>query len=571
MTTPKLQMTTRGTSRRLLRALAGIGVLGVTAGLVTADLTSAGFTDSTFTASTLRTESPLTVPPVSYDQSAASSLFIDRWGRLHVAGYRGTGDGNGGTPNIKNDPTLVEFGDGVTIVDAAGSTNDFAASSSQYTSYMALDSEGGIWTWGRPYNNVNLIGRGDISTADSYRAGRVTQTAEGSPLPPITAMGRTENQFLALDQTGVLWAWGYGNENLPTPQSAHAKLPTRANTTKYEPNTGQACPTPGNSNAAGDVLWHSLWGGNNSSGAVAQNGLIYSWGYDTSNGLTSTRYDSGCPSLNQGANQLLFEKYPESYLNAAGESMKSEMSAAEKSTRYSEIVANMKDGVLEACSGTKGTSVIDASACPVRQLAFSARAGRVLFQDGELYSWKISTANYGDAFLGRQAGASVYQPGRVELGGAVDYVSAGVSSMTAVMQDGRALGWGENNYCQAIGAATNSGGSLIPGGDCAKDWNDTGNSRRVTLPVEIQGLPTAEDPIKSLSTTQCATWVATESGRLYAWGGGTVAGQDFRYCRQPGSANSGYKIYDYNVATEAQPFGAPVTDRTSGTMLVRGE
>lgn len=564
---------TRKTSRAPRLLLAAGGILGISALLMT-DVTSAGFVDTTYGAAELRTESPLSVPPVDYDQSANSSLFLSRKGDLFVAGDRRNGDGNGTIKNPTDEPTRVAFPAGVTIVDAVGSTNDFHTPNRTTNSYMALDSSGGVWTWGAPYGGRNLLGHGTSSQEQSRTARKVTRIENGEPLPEIVQISRSENQFYAVDGAGQLWVWGYGGENLPTPTTGNKSYPTLANKTTLLPQTGQ-CNTNA-SNHLGEVRWHSLWGGNNSSGAVATNGLVYSWGFDTSNGLVGNQVDARCPSLNEGVNRVVFEKYPDLYKTATGQVYDEAVLTSEQQrhARFLEIVENMRTSTLAECSTVKPTGVVDTSACPVRQLGFSARAGRLLLQNGEYYTWKISSSDYGDAFLAREvtANAPAVSPHIVTVGGStnsLDRVVSGVSSTFGLTRDGVLYGWGENNYCQAIGAPTSNG--QIVAADCADTGTQTPNGRRVVLPTPVQDLP-AGQPVVRVAATQCAAWAETANGELWAWGGGTASAHNYRYCREPSSSGDrGYKIYDYSEVTDEHPMGLPVMGTTTGTKRVRGE
>ncbi len=548
-------------TKKTLAAATLIAVIG----LAGAETTAAGFTDSTFGRASLVTSSGLESPPVNVDQSAASSVFVSARGDLYVSGYRGTGDGNGSLSVAPTaEPTRVAFPDGVRIVDAAGSTNDFHAPWADTTSFMALDAGGGVWTWGRPYGGEKLIGRGGISRADSAHAGRVIRTDGGGELPPIASIARIENQFLALDGDGVMWAWGYGGENLPNPAgAASAALPFAVRATTAVPS---AWPCTGPSNL-GEVAWRSIWGGTNSAGAVGRNGLVYTWGFDTTDGLSGVTVNARCPALNEGANRALFQRYPESYTTADGLVYDEARlpDDTQRHERYLAIVEHTRERVLPACDGSKGSALVDDSGCPVRQLGFSAGAARLLTSGGELLTW-LTKAGYGEQFLGRTPSASepAGRPAPVAGSLSIDRVTAGVSSLLALSGDGIAYGWGANNACQAVGAPTNWG--RIVAGGCSSAGGPTAVNR-VDLPVPVAGLP-GERPVTSIASTQCASWARSADGSMWAWGAGTVAGYAFNQCVVPAKALQGYKIYRYDEAAPETPFGAPVSDSAAGTVQV---
>ncbi|MCP3426975.1 hypothetical protein NBM05_13390 [Rothia sp. AR01] len=552
--------------------MAGIGLALIL--LVTTPGTTAGFQDRTYARAGLTTEGMPPVGPVGRDQSAGSTLYVTRAGDLYVSGMRNSGDGNGsGSIPAQADPTRVNFPAGVRIVDAGGSSNDFSFSAS--TSYMALDDAGGVWTWGSPYGGKSLIGRGNIGRTESLRAGQVTRTADGGRLPPIVGIDRSENQFLALDAEGTLWSWGYDGENLPrSSSSSDRQLPARSNTTTTTHGRGD-CDGPG-------VRWHSVWGGNNASAAVATNGLIYSWGFDNDNGVANGRDNQRCPILNESANRALFEAYPDLYRTNSGavydEDARELTGSSPRRTealrkeRYEQIVRDMQGRTLEACADVARRSGPDEGPCPVRSFGYSARAPRLLLQNGDLYTWQISTEDdFGGPFLGRIPSAndpsSWWQDGSrfkptVALRG-VASVSPGVSSVTALTRSGEVYGWGRNNVCQAVGAETAGRGSCVGG---------AGNGDGVVvLPRRVAGLEGAR--IETLSATQCATWAFDAEGRVWAWGAGTATGATWRYCSVNGAswgyASTGYKIYDAVRATPSRPFGEPVTDAGTPTLRVR--
>jgi alpha-tubulin suppressor-like RCC1 family protein len=559
-----------------LTAACGVGIASFTLG--TAEDTLAGFHDETYAHAGVSTEGMPPTLPVFNDQSAGSTLFVTRTGELYLSGMRNSGDGNGSarTP-AKADPTRIEFPEDVRIVDAAGSSNDFSYVSS--TSYMALDDQGGVWTWGRPVGGANVIGRGNIGLTASYTVGRVTSTADGTPLPRIVDIERSENQFLALDERGTLWSWGYNGENLPRDSALRDRgRPGASNATTTSHTSLGGC-------GGRPVTWHSIWGGNNSSAAVATNGLIYSWGFDNDDGLTSGRTSQKCPILNESANRALFQAYPEHYHaeNGAtydesspelnGSSVAETLKLRQK--RYEEIVSSMEGRPLGVCSSISAKSVVDEGDCPVRQFGYSARAPRMLLQNGDLYTWQIKDSPgdpYGDAFIGRQPSnpsgntrdswwekGSIRRP-EVALRD-VDYVVPGISAAIALTRSGEVYGWGRNNICQAVGAR------VADSRPCTQDVGD--DADMVVLPTRVRGQGMENARITGVESTQCATWAIDHEGNIWGWGAGTATGRVFRYCSPNGSTGGydteGYKLYDKTLATTQRPFGEPIA--TAGTAL----
>ena len=559
-----------------LTAACGAGLASFMLG--TAEDAVAGFHDETYAHAGVLTEGMPPTLPVFNDQSAGSTLYVTRTGEVYLSGMRDSGDGNGSarTP-AKADPTRVGFPEGVRIVDAAGSSNDFSYVSS--TSYMALADQGGVWTWGRPLGGASLIGRGSIGLAGSYTVGRVTSTADGSPLPRIIDIERSENQFLALDERGTLWSWGYDGQNLPRDSGLRDRgLPAPSNATTTSHTSLGGC-------GGRSVTWHSIWGGNNSSAAVATNGLVYSWGFDNDDGLTNGRSSQKCPILNESANRALFQAYPEHYRTANGavyDESSPELNGASvdetlklRQKRYQEIVSSMEGRTLQACSSVSGKTMADEGPCPVRQFGYSARAPRMLLQNGDLYTWQIKDSaldEYGIAFLGRypsnpsgDAPRAWWEKGSIRRPEValrdVDYVAPGISSVTALTRSGEVYGWGRNNICQAVGAR------LAVSRPCTQDAGD--DADLVVLPSRLQGQGLEGARITGIGSTQCASWAIDHEGNIWGWGAGTSTGRVFRYCSPNGSTGGydteGYKIYDKTRATTQRPFGEPVA--TAGTAV----
>lgn len=556
---------------RGLSVFMAAGALAVVAALLAPGVTSAGFTDSTFARASLDVAAATDAQHLASDLSAASSLALSAAGELYISGYRGTGDGNGNRDvPATADPTRVEFPDGVRIVDAGGSTNDYHAEAPATTAFMALDSDGGVWTWGTPWGGAGLIGRGKISTAEAARAGQVTLTATGDRLPPMVAMARSENQFYGLDDGGTMWAWGYGGENLPFSGGAVSQaLPVPVTTTGVTMGN-VACDGKGLLREKGaEVSWHSIWSSSNGMSAVARNGLVYSWGFTSSRGTPgSLAAITVCPTQNEGANRALFERYPDLYRTAKGETYDPAELTTEKSRseRYRAIVTDMEPKVLPACDGSRATGQVDESACPVRQLGVDTYLYRLLTQHGELLTWTTGVnAVRGDKLLGREQSGNQPRglPAPVSRELRFDRVVAGVSSFAAVTMDGAVYGWGVNNACQALGKPSSDRYS------CAKPAGADTNV--VTEPTPIAGLPGDGARPVAIASAACSTWVEYDDGTTYAWGGGTIAANFFDKCYVPllTKASVGYKIFLTDRATPEHRFGLPITAPATGTARVR--
>ncbi|MFC6355889.1 hypothetical protein [Luethyella okanaganae] len=560
---------TRHSDHRALLALVG-AVAACAIGAATV-LTAAGFMDSTFAGAKLSTETAsLTIAPVPYDQTFGSVLYLNEAGEVYLGGNRAAGDGAGSIATAASAaPTKVAFPSDVRIVNAIGSTNDFDRNSRTFTSYMALDSHGKVWTWGKPWNTTDYLGRGKVSDQQAATPGVVSQTQDGGALPAIVSIRRIENQFIALDNDGTMWAWGLGNENLPIvgPDKKSYAYPIKANSTTAKHGYNVRCDS--GPDALGTVKWRSIWSGTNVDGAVAQNGLIYTWGLDNADALTGAGSNDTCPTISEGLNRALFQKYPTLYLTASSASYDEQVLTTEEARhqRYLDIVTAMKDKTLKACAGVSTGIVIDDSGCPVRQLVFSARQASMLTSDQELYTvhllsgWSINELL---PMLGRPADTDArnianyaFAPRKVvfDSSAKVRSIGAGIGHFTVILTDGSVWGWGINTRCQALGVHTG-----VKSGESCSTWQDD----IVKTPTRIDGLSGLE--AASLSSAACSTWVTSTTGAVYAWGGGTLSGRDFWRCDDNGAL--GYKIYDYSTTAPNSPFSNPVADVSTKTRKI---
>ncbi|QAY64325.1 hypothetical protein ET495_15180 [Xylanimonas allomyrinae] len=527
----------------------------VVAALV-AEPSAAGFRDVTYAQAELPTVAAPGLVPVVDDRSAGSALFLDQFGALYVAGDQKSGDGAGGNPKSTSVPTKVTFPKGLRIIEAAGASNDYDSDSR--TAWAALDSSGVVWTWGAVWNGPNLLGRGTIGAPESYTPGKVV-AGPGGKAPHFIDLELGENQFYALDEKGTMWVWGYGSENLPTLSRDDASYPVPANLAAKPGKEIDKC----GSNDIEAVTWHSIWGGYNAGAAVSTAGLIYTWGFDNSDGMTGSRNSQLCPYLNPGANEALFMAYQDTYKDASGSSYELDPDAATFSDRKQRVAAiadEMKTRTI--CGGPIAKALVDDNpGCPVRQIGYGARAPRMLLQNGDLYTWQVSADyTYGGPMLGREpvgehADSERYSPG-VALANVVSVVD-GIGSVVALKDDGTVYGWGRNDYCQAIG---------VHAKNAEKSCGTIESDEVVALPTRVYGLPESV-PVTSLAATQCAAWAIASDGSMYAWGGGTIVGDDYVKCVSGRSL--GYKIYDQTKATGALPFGEPVTADATGTIKVR--
>ncbi len=395
-------------------------------------MTSAGFTDTTHAASRLVTASArLDEPPVYFNSASGSGLWITQSGELYLSGDRRAGDGAGGTTSNGSAPTKVAIPNDVRIIDAVGGSTDFHYPIGE-SWYAALDDRGRVWTWGTAQNAFNgekgrdSIGRGRLSPGEQYRAGLVV-TSDGRVLSGIVRIARTENQILALDTDGNLWTWG-SIDNIARPDGRKRRHALAHCVQRHVLDAWVGAVHAGQSRHGGeDPLALGVERGEPGSGR-RRNGLIYTWGWDNSNGLSSGQVHTYAPTLNEGANLTLFAAYPDLYRTGDGlvYDPKVQTTAQARHRTYVAIVTAMKDKVLPGCDGTLGQLDRVDDTCPVRQAAMFDLAGSFLLQNGALFTWAVNDARNGYAFLGRASTTDStwsldptyrYAPGRVRIAG----------------------------------------------------------------------------------------------------------------------------------------------------------
>lgn len=86
---------------------------------------------------------------------------------------------------------------------------DIVAISAQKEFWLALQSDGTVWSWGR--NESGQLGNGTYNNTCFTNAVQVVN-AEGSPLTGVTAISTGGYHSMALKEDGTVWCWGK-NEN----------------------------------------------------------------------------------------------------------------------------------------------------------------------------------------------------------------------------------------------------------------------------------------------------------------------------------------------------------------------
>jgi alpha-tubulin suppressor-like RCC1 family protein len=190
------------------------------------------------------------------------TLALDNNGGLHSWGMNGYGqlgiNTNNGTANANPVPVSI-------LTQGSLSGKTITAVSCGYTHTLALDSNGGLHSWGG--NGYGQLGNSGTSTANPTPVSILTMGSLSGKT--ITAVSCGASHTLALDSTGGLHSWG---------RNAYGQLGTTTNS-----GTETANPTPVSILTMGSLsgktisavscgAFHTL--------ALDNNGGIHSWGYN---------------------------------------------------------------------------------------------------------------------------------------------------------------------------------------------------------------------------------------------------------------------------------------------------
>ena len=170
-----------------------------------------------------------------------SALAIKTDGTLWTWGYNG--DGNLGLGDTTNRSSPVQVG---------SDTNWSKVQGSDYSSTIALKTDGTLWAWG--YNYYGHLGLGDTTSRSSP-----TQVGLSTNWSKINSSSSALT--LAIKTDGTLWSWGYnGDGNLGLGDTTNRSSPVQVGTL---------------------TTWAEI-GSNegDNSFAIKTDGTLWSWGYN---------------------------------------------------------------------------------------------------------------------------------------------------------------------------------------------------------------------------------------------------------------------------------------------------
>ena len=138
-------------------------------------------------------------------------------------------------------------------------TSIFASASDE--NVFAYDSEGNLWAWGR--NVEGQLGIGHAAPSEIHAGPAMVKVPAGVQFKQIESMEMT----LALDTSGVLWAWGSNGQfgRLGDGTAKRQLSPVRVDTSKMPAGT----------------VFKSIAAFSGTSFALTQDGHVWGWGYNT--------------------------------------------------------------------------------------------------------------------------------------------------------------------------------------------------------------------------------------------------------------------------------------------------
>ncbi|MCL2061896.1 MAG: hypothetical protein FWH03_04645 [Firmicutes bacterium] len=181
------------------------------------------------TASFTVTDKPaFTLAPVWNRLSAGENhtLAIDSEGGLWAWGRNNGGKLGDGTTINRDLPVQIMPERKFAMVSAGGNHS------------AAIDSEGGLWTWGDNTSGQLGIGVSSLAGPNSFRLTPTKVTVQELPNLKFASVSTGASHTLAIDADGGLWAWGLNsngqlgdasttNRNSPVRALSHPDLPAR--------------------------------------------------------------------------------------------------------------------------------------------------------------------------------------------------------------------------------------------------------------------------------------------------------------------------------------------------------
>jgi len=282
---------------------------------------------------------------------------------------------------------------------------------------LALKSDSTVWAWGR--NVYGVVGNGSLPNNAIVRTpSKVNNLAE------VTAIAAGNTHALALNEKGIVWAWG---DNL------YGQLGRYNNMGRERPN-----PTPQRVVSLLDVT--AIAGGLHHSLALREDGTVWAWG--------NNRYGQLGNSNHTGSDH----PHP-TPVQVAGLVNVTAIAAG-----YNYCLALMSDGTVWAWGdnryGQLGTGSHFGSHNPrpipvqvqnlsgVTAIAAGSTHALALKEDGTVWAWGENNCGQ----IGDHTRYNRFTP--VQVLSKVTEVYANYQNSFAIKSDDTVLGWGRNNFGQ---------------------------------------------------------------------------------------------------------------------------
>lgn len=351
---------------------------------------------------------------------------VSAWG-FNYYGALGNGTTSGSGCYCSDIPVQVSGLDSVVAVASGGFHS------------LALKSDGTVWVWGHASNGE--LGNGTAPN-DGCRCSDVPVQVPG--LSGVTAISGGQDDSLALESNGTVWAWGYN------PDGALGNGTTSTSPATSSTPSCMCIDVPVQVSGLDGVI--AIAAGATSM-ALKSDGTVWDWGNDyygtLGNGTTST---TGCQCSD----------IPVQVLGLSN--------VTAIASGYCDEFAIKSDGTVWAwgwnVNGQLGNGTTTDSALPVQVLGLtgvkSVAAGdehsMALRSDGTVWAWGYNY--YGQ--LGNGNNADSYLP--VQSSGpqtATAVASGGLHSL-ALHLGGNVWGWGYNYYGQLGDGATTDSNTAVP-------------------------------------------------------------------------------------------------------------
>jgi len=419
------------------------------------------------------------------------SLAITENGDLYSWGYNLRGElglGDSGSGTNRNTPTHVNAGYRKYKAVAAGN---------MYS--LAIAENGDLYAWG--INDVGQLGLG--FTGSSSDANPTPQHVSNGGRKYKAVVAR-QNHSLAIAENGDLYAWGYNADGCLG----------LGNSTSYN--------TPQHVNA-GTRKYKAIAAGNRHSLAIAENGDLYAWGNNSGGQIgqgntTQQTYTSPQP-VSVGV-----RKYKAIAGGGWGNSHHEghSLAIAENGDLYSwgyNTIGELGLGYTSPGTSPVATvSHVSAGSRKYKALAGGREHSLAIAANGDLYSWGYN--QFGQLGLGVTGGT--YNVPQHVSNSARKYItiSAGSRHNLAIAEDASLYSWGTNGLGQ-LGLNDNNDRNLptkisVLVFSTSATYNITAT---ITTPAADGGVRVLGQPV-AIAAGGTLTYAIDGSGDLYVWGSG---------------------------------------------------